>query len=160
MSVCTASLKPGEVSGPVATITLSQLVGRQAGDLAALDRDQGMAGEALRHLGGEGVAIDGERAAGRQLVAVGGGEDQRAGAAHLLVQETDGARLPVVGAERVGAHELGKTIGLVRVGHALCAHFMDHDGDARARDLPGGLRAREPASDDVDGLRLGHGGAR
>ena len=43
VSAAIASASAGDVSGPVATMTLSQSGGRQAGDLAALDRDQGMA---------------------------------------------------------------------------------------------------------------------
>ena len=116
--------------------------------------------QALRHLGGEVVAIDRERAAGGKLVTVPGSQNERAGAAHLLVQQADGVRLPVVGAERVGAHELGQPIGLVGVRHPYGAHLVQHHGHAGAGDLPGGLGAGEAAADDVDGLCLLHGGAR
>ena len=54
-------------------------IGRQARDLPALDGHERMLGETLRHLGGERVAVDRERAAGGQLVAVGSGQDERAG---------------------------------------------------------------------------------
>ena len=40
-----AAASAGEVSGPVATMTLSQSRRRQAGDLAALDGDERMLGE-------------------------------------------------------------------------------------------------------------------
>ena len=136
------------------------LGGREAGDLAALDRDERMGAQPLGHLHRKPIAIDGERAAGRQLVAVGSGEDQRARAPHLLMQEPDGARLPVVGAERVRAHELGERIRLVGVRHLVGPHLMDHDGDVGGGDLPGGFRARKAAADDVDGLLLCHGGGR
>ena len=77
-----------------------------------------MRGKPSRHLVRERIAVDRERAAGRQLVVIAGGENERAGAAHFLVQEADGVGLPVVGAERVRADELGKAIGLVRFGRA------------------------------------------
>ncbi len=128
------------------------LGGRQAGDLVALDGDERMRLQPLRHLGGEVVAIDRQRAAGGQLVAVARGQDERAGAAHLLVQQADGVRLPVVGAERVGADELGQAVRLVGVGHARGTHLVQHDGHAGTGDLPGGFGAGEAAADDVDGL--------
>ena len=81
-------------------------------------------------------------------------------APHLLVQKPDGVRLPVVGAERVGAHELGETVGLVGVRHPHGAHLVQHDGHAGAGDLPGGFRAGKAAANDVNGLEFLHGGAR
>ena len=146
-----AAASAGEVSGPVATMTLVPLGRRQAGDLAALDRDQRVLRELARDRGRETIAVDGERAAGRQLVGVAGSHDQRAGAAHLLVQQADRVGGRVVGAERVGADELGQAVRLVRLGGAHGPHLVQHDGDAGLRDLPGGLRAREAAADDVDG---------
>ncbi len=70
--------------------------GRQPADLLARDRDRRMRFERARHLGGEAFAVDGERAACRQLVSVAGLHDQRAGAAHLLMQQADGVRRPLV----------------------------------------------------------------
>ena len=67
---------------------------------------------------GEAVAVDGQRAAGGQLVGVGARHHQRAEPAHLGMQQADGARLRVVGAERVGADELGEVVGLVRGGRS------------------------------------------
>ena len=41
---------------------------------------------------------------------------------------------------------------LVRLGAALRPHLVQDDGDAGARDLPGGLGAGEAAADDMDGF--------
>ena len=99
--------------------------GRQAGDLLALDGDQRMRFEPGGHGGGKAVAVDGQRAAGRHLVGVARRHDQRAGKPHLGMQQPDRIVLGVVGAEGVGADELGQAIGLVRVGAA-------HAGASRA----------------------------
>jgi hypothetical protein len=48
---------------------------------------------------GETVPVDGERAPGRQLMCVAHAHDQRAGATHLGVEQTDRIRFSIVGAE-------------------------------------------------------------
>ena len=96
------------------------------------------------------IAVDGERAAGRQLVRVAHAHDQRAGAPHLGVQQADGVRLGVVGAEGIGADQLGEAAGLVRRRHHRRPHLVQHDRHARLGELPGGLRAGEAGADDVD----------
>ena len=101
------------------------------------------------HRSREAVAVDGERAAGRQLVGISRAHDQRARAAHLLVQQADGVVLGVVGAEGVGADEFGEGLGEMGLGAARGPHLVEHDGDARLRELPGRLAAREPAAHDV-----------
>ena len=115
---------------------------RQAGNLAAFDGDERMFVERARDVRGEMIAVDGQRAAGGQLVGVAGGHDQRAGAAHLLVQQADRVGGGIVGAEGIGADELGEAVGLVRLGAANGAHLVQHDGDAGLRDLPRRLRCR------------------
>ena len=89
------------------------------------------------------------------LCAIGRRHDQRSGAAHLLMQEPDGIRRPVVGAEGVGADELGKGSGLMRLGPALGPHLVQHDRHAGGGGLPGGLASGEPAADHMH--RLSHG---
>ena len=84
------------------------------------------------------------------------GQDQRIRAAHLLVQQTDGIVLPIVRTERVRADKLREAIRLVRVGSALGPHLVQHDGNARARDLVRGFRSGEAGADDVDGSGFGH----
>ena len=73
-----------------------------------VERDQRMRRQRRRDGGGKAVAVDRQRAAGRHLVGVGRAHDQRAEPAHLRVQQADGVVLPVVGAERVRADQLGE----------------------------------------------------
>ena len=82
--------------GPVATMTLSQAAGGKPVDLLADNGDQGRGLETLRHLVGKAFAIDGERAAGGKLMAVCRGENERACAPHLLMQEANGVTRPIV----------------------------------------------------------------
>ena len=89
VSCAIAAARAGEVSGPVAMMTLSHSGGRQR-DFAALERDQRMGGQRRRDRRGKAVAVDRQRAAGRHLIGVGGAHDQRAEPAHLLMQQADG----------------------------------------------------------------------
>src|SRR5262245_167185 len=127
---------------------------RQAGNLGPFDRNQGMAVERLRHRPSEVVAIDGERPARGQLVGVAGGHDQGTRAPHLLVQQSDRIRASIVGAEGIGADELGQGVGLVGLGHPGRAHFVEDDAHPGAGNLPGSLAAGESAADDMNGLVL------
>ncbi len=152
-----AALSASEVRGPVATITDSQSSGgmpatsprssvtsgspASASVTAALKRSRSTAS----------APPAGSRVASPQQ------QDERAGAAHLLVQQADRVVFGIVGAEGVGADELRQPVGMVRVGRDLRAHLVQPDRDAGARDLPGGLAAGEPAADDVDGSRVAQG---
>ena len=130
-------------------MTLSQSAGGATISLA-IDRDQRLGFQRAGDRGGETVAIDGERAAGRQLVAVGRAHHQRIEAAHFGMQKADGAALGIVGAERVGADQLGELSGLVCGGRAKRPHFVQHHWHAAARELPGGLGTRKAAADDMN----------
>ena len=110
-----ASASAGEVSGPVATMTLSQSAGGRPATSPRSMVTSGCVGKRCGDGIGEAFAIDGERAAGGHLVEVAHPHDQRAGAAQLFVEEADGVGLAIVGAERVGADQLGETVGLVRL---------------------------------------------
>ena len=112
----------------------------------------GMGFERLGDGIGEGMAVDGQRAAGRQARGVGAAQDQRAGAAHLLMQQADGVVLGIVGAQGVGADEFGQPLGVVGVGAAHGAHLVQHDPGAGLSRLPGRFRARQSAADDVDSI--------
>ena len=112
-----ASASAGEVSGPVAMMTLSHS-GGSAAISVAVDFDQRLGFERGGDRGGKTVAIDGERAAGRQLVGIGGVHHQRAEPAHLGMQEADGAALGVIGAERVRTNQFGELSGLMHGGRA------------------------------------------
>jgi hypothetical protein len=99
---------------------------------------------------GKSVAVHGQGAAGRHLMGVGRAHDQRAKPAHLLVQEPDGGLFVVVGAEGIGADQLCQPLGLVRIGRAQRTHLMQGNRQAALANLPGRLRARQPAADDMD----------
>ena len=127
---------------------------RRQRHLLAADLDQRMRRQRLRDGRGKAVAIDRQRAAGRNLMGVGGPHDQRAEPPHFLMQQADGVGFPVVGAERVGAHQFGQAVGLVDLGAAHRPHFVQHGRHAARRDLPRGLAAGEAAADNVNGLLL------
>ena len=99
------------------------------------------------------MAVDGQRTAGGQAGGIGAAQDQRAGAAHLLMEEADGIVLEIVGAQGVGADEFGQPLGVMGVGAAHGAHLVQHDPGAGLRRLPGRFRARQSAADDVDASR-------
>ena len=149
------SASAGEVSGPVAMMTLSHSRRRRQNFLAA-DVDERLGFQRRGDRGGKIFAVDGERPARRQLVGVGRAHDQRAEPAHLVMQEADGACLRVVGAERVRADQLGEFFGLVRGGRAKGPHLVQHHRHAAARDLPCGLGTRKAAADDMDWPRRAH----
>jgi len=75
-------------------------------------------------------------------VGIGGTEDERAGAAHLLVQQTDGVVLGIVGAQRIGADQFRQRIGLMRLGAAQRAHLVQHHAHAGLGRLPRPPRCR------------------
>jgi hypothetical protein len=74
------------------------------------------------------------------------------------VKQPDGVVQRVVGAEGVGADQLGEPIGLVRVGAAHGPHLVQDHRHAASGELPGGLAAGESAADDVDGTDGGASG--
>ena len=114
--VASAALNAGDVSGPVATMTFFQSSGGRPSSSPRSIVTSGFCGKPLCDFRRERIAIDGECAAGRKLVLIARGHDQRPGAAHLLVQKADGIVFPIVGAERVRADEFGKAIGFVGFG--------------------------------------------
>ncbi len=148
-----ASASAGEVRGPVATIDAVPVGGRQAGDLAALDRDQRMRLERRRHRGREAVAVDRERAAGRHLVAR---RPSRmiSEPARRISSCSRPTALVSASSERKELEQTSSARPSV-----LCAsvprtgpHLVQHHRHAGAGDLPGGFGAGEAAADDVDGL--------
>jgi hypothetical protein len=120
----------------------------------ALDVDQRVFGKRGADGCREGLAVDRERAPGRDLVGVGGAQDQGAQAPHFLVQETNGTVLFVVGTQRVRAYELGERIRLVRRCLPYRAHFMQSDCNTASGELPGGLTTCKSAADDVHWLEI------
>ena len=123
-------------------------------NLFTSDLNQILSFQRRRHGLREALPVHRQRAACGHLMLVGAAHDERAHAPHLLMQQADRVAGGVVGAEGVGADELGELFALVGLGAANRAHLVQHDWDARARDLPGRFRARKAAADDVDGLVL------
>jgi hypothetical protein len=74
---------------------------RGAHDLFPANLDLRMAADRRGHSSGKAVAVHRKRAAGRHLVGIRGPHDQRAEAAHLLMQETHGIVLAIIRAERI-----------------------------------------------------------
>ncbi len=147
-----AWLRAGEARGPAATITLDHSAGgRPATSPRAISMREWAAMRAVT-AAEKPSRSTARRAAGRHLVRVGRGHDQRAAGAHLGVQQAHGVVLGVVGAEGVGADELRQAVGLVRGGGDRRAHLVQHHARAGLGRLPRRLAARQAAADDVDGL--------
>ena len=94
-------------------------------------------------------AVHGERVAGGDGGGVGGLQQKRVGAAHLLLQQP-GRGVFGFGLEGVGADELGEVGGLVGFGGAQRAHLEESDVAAERGGLQCGFGAGESAADDVD----------
>jgi len=69
------------------------------------------------------------------------GQDERAAAAHFLVQEADGVALGVVRAQRIRTDQFGQAIGDMGFGAAERPHFVENGRHAGAGQLPNGLGA-------------------
>jgi hypothetical protein len=95
-------------------------------------------------------AVDCERAARGQPVEIGRSQDELTCPPHFFMQQTDGVFFATVGAERVRAHELRKSVRRMRLGPAHRPHFVEHDGNSGARRLPRRLTPRQPSADDVN----------
>ena len=101
------SASAADVKGPVATMTLRQSGGGRPATLLAAKVDQRVLLERGLYGGREAVAVDRQRAAGRNLVRVSGAHDQRIQPAQFLVQQADCVVAGIIGAERVRADEFG-----------------------------------------------------
>ena len=129
--------------------------GWQRRDLLAPDGNQGLCLQCVGHGRGKPIPVHRQCPAGRQLVPIAHGQDQRAQPPHLLVQQAHGVAHGVVGAERVGADQLGQPVGPVRIGRPHRPHLVQHHRHAAPGELPGCLAAGEAAADDMD--RTWHG---
>src|SRR5205807_5968461 len=133
---------------------------RQTVDFLANERNERGPAHRFRDLRGKLVAVDRERAAGWQLMRIGGGQDEGIEASHFTVQNADRARLRIVGAKRIRTNEFGEASSLVRWRLARRPHLVQHDRDVLPRDLPGRLAAGKAAADHVyrsQLARAGHG---
>ncbi|BBE35459.1 hypothetical protein SmB9_31170 [Sphingosinicella microcystinivorans] len=66
------------------------------------------------------------------------------------MEDANGTGIRIIGPEAVGADEFGKPVRMVRIRALHGAHFVQNNGNARARELPGGFRTGEAAAYDVD----------
>src|SRR5918993_1225251 len=80
------------------------------------------------------------RAPRRHLMGVALRHDERTQGPHLLMEQADGIGRGIVGAEGVGADELGEPGGLMRFRPTDRAHLVQDHGHAAPSDLPGGFR--------------------
>lgn len=87
---------------------------------------------------------------------VGHFHDQSAGGPHFPMQKPDRVLFVIVGTERVRTHHFGIVTGFMGEGFNFGPHLVQYDLYAAFSGLPGGLRAREPAANDVK--RFVHGG--
>jgi len=110
-------------------------------------------------LGSDGLrkafAVDSQRTTCGNLMCIGARHDERSGKAHFGMKNADGIGFGIIRAERVGTDKLGQLLGLVGVGAAYGAHFVQYDGHARLRELPCSFRTGKTAADDVNGRKIG-----
>ena len=90
--------------------------------------------------------VDRERRSRRHRGFARAGDDQRADARQLFLEQADRI-LQRRAAQRVAAHELGERAGAMRRSAASGAHLEKVDLDAAARGLPRRFAAGESASD-------------
>ena len=106
-------------------------------------------GKAVVHRSREHVPIHGERAAAGHAGLVGSPQHERTQQTHLGFEQA--VRIGRFGTlERVRAHQLGQSVGLVGRGAADGTHFVQHHVVAALSELPRGFRPGESAADDVD----------
>src|SRR5271154_4074889 len=117
-------------------------------DFLAAKVDRGFGLDDAADLGGEQVAIDGERVARGNPGSCGDLQKQRSQTPELFFKEPRGAVF-LLGFERIAAHELGKRRRLVGGRLARGAHFIQDRTPSGAGDLPGGFAARESSAGDV-----------
>ena len=117
------------------------------------DLDARMRRQLLRDVAREALAIDGKRTARRHASRIRRRHDERAQAAHLLLENADGV-LKSRTAQRIAADKLGEVRRLVRRGRCDGAHLVEQDLDAALGSLPGGLAAGESRARDDDLLHF------
>ena len=138
------------------------VLGRKAGDLAAIETYKRMTEKGGLDGLRETVAVDRERASRRHLMRIGALKDDRAESAHLAMQDPDRIGRGVVGSEGVRANELGEVGSLVRSRGSGRPHFMQNHRNAGIRRLPRGFRAGKASANNVDRMhgRACHKAAR
>ena len=115
----------------------------------AVHRDARLGRDAFGDTFRELDAVHGQCVAGRDGGGVGFGEEDGAGAAHLLLQEP-GRGVFGLGFEGVGADEFGEVRGLVGLGGAHRTHLVEVNLTASFCRLECRFGASETAADDPD----------
>ena len=82
-------------------------------------------------------------------VVVCGPHDDRAQAAHLVLEDADRV-IELVAAKGIAADQFREAIRLVNRGRTYRAHLVEHDWHAKRSRLPGGLAAGQTAADDAN----------
>ena len=118
--------------------------GRQRGHFFARDGDVGMAFQRLGDGGGKAMPVHRQGAAGRQLVGIGGSHESANRRGASLHAAGPPHCSPVVGAEGIGADQLGQAVGLVGEGAFYVAAF--HAAPPPARPRPPARRLRNRPS--------------
>ncbi len=130
-------------------------VGNRVHD-ARFDPDAWMAAQSLRDKRREGLAVHGERAAGRYARGVRAAHDERAGAPKLFFQQTHrvGEGRP---SHRVGAHELAERVGRLRRRARERLLLHEKDVDPALGQLPRRFASGEARPYDRDGRHFNAG---
>jgi len=126
---------------------------RKRGQFLPPDLNARVAFDGRAHFGGKNLAIHGERLASRHASGGGRSKQERSEPSKFLLEEP-GRAGNLFAFQRVAANQLGEPIGLVSGGGAGRPHLVQFDSEAGLRDLPGSLRSRQTAADDVDDLRV------
>ena len=108
-----------------------------------------MAADAGGDLRGKGFPVDGQGRAARQRVRTGGAYEQAAQQQQFPLEDAQGPVLQQ-GSHAVAADQFGQTVALVRRGTPDRTHFVQDNGPAPFRQLPGRFAARQAAPDNRD----------
>ena len=119
--------------------------------------DTRMSRELCGNPGGEFITVYRESASCGELMPIGRLHNERASAAHLLVQKADGVRFPVIGPERIRADEFCAVAGFMGLGQARGAHLVENNVGSSLGGLPSRFRPRKACSYHVECSLFCHG---
>ena len=116
-------------------------------DLPLLNSDIGMASDGGGGGDGKPLPVHGQGAPRLHPRLIRTAQDQRAAPAQLLLEQAHGV-LQLIGAQGVGAHQLGKAGAVVGGGHFAGLHLAQRDGNPPLGQLPGALAPGQARADD------------
>ena len=123
----------------------------KGGHLPLHHSDEGVASYCFGDGGGEAMAVYRQSASRLHPVGVGAGENDALKPPQLLLEKAHGV-FQLVGAQRVGAHQLGKIRALVGRGGLFRLHLPQCHRDASLCQLPGRFAPGKARADDGDRL--------